>query len=146
MIPLLAALSLLVQSPHGADTVLMFTRDGPDSALVERTRRHPDDARDALRRLLADAAAGASLAPAERLAGAYAVAWRDSFFVRQVARFRSLSPADRVAKVAADSVRLAGNAALGGAGIAAAMRAWRESLRRFELLADSAAWRRHSAM
>src|SRR6266545_1669856 len=110
MIPLLAALALLLQSPHGADTVLMFTRDGPDSALVERTRNHPDDARDALRRLLAAAAGGAPLAPAERLAGAYAVAWRDSFFVRQVARFRALSPADRVAKVAADT-RSAGESA-----------------------------------
>jgi CHAT domain-containing protein len=138
MIALLVALPVLVQSTHGADTVRLLARDGPDSALVERTRRHPDDARDALRRLLADAAGGAPLTPAERLAGAYAVAWRDSFFVRQVARFGSLSPPQRVAKVSADSLRLAGNAALGAAGTEAAMRAWRESLRRFETLGDSA--------
>jgi CHAT domain-containing protein/Tfp pilus assembly protein PilF len=138
MSPLLAALALLGQSPHGPDTIRLLARDGPDSALVERTRRHPDDARDALRRLLADAAGGAPLIPAERLASAYAVAWRDSFFVRQVARFGSLSPPQRAAKVSADSLRLAGNAALGSAGIDAAMRAWRESLRRFGTLSDSA--------
>jgi CHAT domain-containing protein len=138
MIALVVALPLLVQSTHGADAVRLLARDGPDSALVERTRRHPDDARDVLRRLLADAAGGAPLTPAERLAGAYAVAWRDSFFVRQVARFGALSPPQRAAKVSADSLRLAGNAALGAAGIEAAMRAWRESLRRFETLGDSA--------
>ena len=138
MIALLASLSLALQSPHAVDSVRLLARDGPDSALVEAARRHPDDAREALRRLLAEGAGGAPLTSAERLAGAYAVAWRDSFFVRQVARFRSLSLPDRAAKVAADSLRLAGNAALGGAGIAAAMRAWRGSLRRFELLTDSA--------
>jgi CHAT domain-containing protein len=138
MIALLASLSLALQSPHAADTVRMLARDGPDSALVDAARRHPDDTREALRRLLAEGAGGAPLTSAERLAGAYATAWRDSFLVRQVERFRSLSLPDRAAKVAADSLRLAGNAALGGAGVAAAMRAWRESLRRFDLLADSA--------
>jgi CHAT domain-containing protein len=138
MIALVVALPLLIQSTHGADTVRLLARDGPDSALVERTRQHPDDARDALRRLLADAAGGTPLTAAERLAAAYAEAWRDSFLVGQVARFGSLSPPQRAARVSADSLRLAGNAALGTAGIEAAMRAWRESLRRFEALGDSA--------
>ncbi len=134
----------LAQSPQEVDQMRILARDAPDSVLVERARRRPDDAREALRRLLAAAAEGsdstpvAALAAAERLAGAYAVAWHDSFFVRQSARFRSLSPADRRVKVAADSVRRAGNEALGTAGIDAAMRAWRESLRRFEALADTA--------
>lgn len=135
--PVLVLAAALAQSPQGPDELRALARDGPDSVLIERTRQRPDDAREALRRLLASAEA-ASLAAAARLAGAYAVAWRDSFFVRQVARFVSLSPADRQAKVAADSVRLAGNAALGSAGVEAAMRAWRESLRRFEALADTA--------
>src|SRR5207249_862399 len=82
-------------------------------------------------------AAVAALTAAERLAGAFAVAWRDSFLVRQVERLRSLSPADRQAKLSADSVYRAGNAAIGSAGIKAAMRAWRESLRRYEVLADT---------
>jgi CHAT domain-containing protein len=138
MIPLVAALSLFLQSPHGADTVRMLARDGPDSALVERARGHSDDAREALRRLLAEAAGGASLTPAERLAHAYAVAWQDSFLVRQVVRFGSLAPAEQRGKIAADSARLAGNAALGSTGVDAAMRAWRGSLRRFEELGDTA--------
>ncbi|HEV8398308.1 MAG TPA: CHAT domain-containing protein [Gemmatimonadales bacterium] len=138
MSALLVALSVLLQSPHGADTVRMLARDGADSALIRRTLSHPDDARDALRRLLADAGGEAPLAPAERLADAYAIAWGDSFFVRQVSRFRALSPSDRRAKIVADSLRLAGNAALGSSGIDAAMRIWRESLGRFERLADTA--------
>jgi len=139
-LPFLVLAASLKQSPQDVDELRALVRDGPDSALVVRTRQRPNEVRDALRQLLADAAGGggASLAEAERLAGAYAIAWQDSFLVRQVARFQSLSPADRQAKVAADSVRLAGNAALGSAGVDAAMRAWRESLRRFEALSDTA--------
>jgi CHAT domain-containing protein len=137
-LPFLLLAGALTQSPPGAGDLQTLARDGPDSVLVDRARQRPDDAREALRRLLVDAAGGASLAPAERLAGAYAVAWRDSFFVRQVTRFRSLSHADRLAKLAADSVRRAGNAALGSAGVNTAMRAWRESLRRFGALNDTA--------
>jgi CHAT domain-containing protein/tetratricopeptide (TPR) repeat protein len=144
-LPLLVLAAGLAQSPQDVDELRALVRDGPDSVLIARTRQRPNETRDALRRLLADAAGGlggggggASLAEAERLAGAYAVAWQDSFLVRQVARFQSLSPTDRQAKVAADSVRLAGNAALGSAGVDAAMRAWRESLRRFEALNDTA--------
>ncbi|MEX2157054.1 MAG: CHAT domain-containing tetratricopeptide repeat protein [Gemmatimonadales bacterium] len=128
----------MTQSVQNVAELRTLVRDGSDSVLVERTRQWPDETREALRHLLADAAAGASLAAAERLAGAYAVAWRDSFFVRQVTRFRSLSPADQLAKVAADSVRRAGNAALGTRGIDTAMRTWRESLRRFEARDDTA--------
>jgi CHAT domain-containing protein len=150
MIGVVAVLSLVAsapgQSPQQMDEIGMLARAGPDSTLVARVRAQPDDARTALRHLLAagaaddgtDSAGAASLAAAVRLAGAYARAWQDSFFVRQVARFQSLSPAGRQAKVAADSVRLAGNAALGSAGVDAAMRTWRESLRRFEAQGDSA--------
>ena len=127
MIAVLAA--LVAQSPQTGSVA-----PRPDSAFVEDVRLRPDSARTALRRLLA----AGSIAEAERLAAAYAIAWSDSFFVRQVARFRSLSPAEQQAKVAADSVRLAGNAALGPLGIKAAMRAWQESRRRFEALADTA--------
>jgi CHAT domain-containing protein len=159
-----AALAVLVmatpQSPSAVEELRALARAGSDSALVERARQRPDDLRDALRRVLSDAAAGdvarglpagapgaspavdsvsaISLAAAARLARAYAVAWHDSFLVRQVSRFQSLSAGERRAKVEADSVRLAGNAALGSAGVAAAMRIWRESLRRFETLGDSA--------
>jgi CHAT domain-containing protein/tetratricopeptide (TPR) repeat protein len=147
MIALLAAfpvLALTAQAPQPLDELRALARDGPDSVLVERVRQRPDDAREALRQLLAtaggrgDSAGIAALTATERVAGAFAVAWRDSFFVRQVARFRSLSPAVRQATVAADSVRQAGDEAKGSAGIDAAIRAWRESLRRFEGLGDTA--------
>jgi tetratricopeptide (TPR) repeat protein len=128
----------VLQSPQAGNDLQVLARAGPDSLLIRQVRQRPDDAREALRRLLAESTAGASLAPAERLADAYAVAWSDSFFVRQVSRFRSRSPNDRLGKVAADSIRRAGNVALGTSGIHTAMRLWRESLRRFELLGDSA--------
>ncbi|HEX9705767.1 MAG TPA: CHAT domain-containing tetratricopeptide repeat protein [Gemmatimonadales bacterium] len=135
----------LTQSVAGPDEVRALAVNGSDSALVELVRRRPDDARDALRDLLAavvrdvsESGRAAWLAVAGRLADAVAVAWQDSFLVRQVARFGSLSPAEQKAKVAADSTRLAGNATLGSAGVSAAMRAWRESLRRFAGLGDTA--------
>src|SRR4051794_19765083 len=149
MRPLLAALALIVpvsgaaQDPESVIELRALARDGPDSVLVERVRRHPDDARRAVHQLLAagpgsDSAAIAVRTEAERLANAYALAWRDSFPLRQVRRFGSLSAADRHATVAADSVRKAGDNALKSAGIEDAMRAWRESLRRFEAVADTA--------
>ncbi len=149
MIGVVAALALVAfapgQSTQQADEIGALARAGPDSALVERARRRPDDVRNALRQLLAEAAGedvdsarAASLDAAQRLAGAYAIAWQDSFFVRQARRFASLSLADQKAKVAADSLRLVGNAALGSSGIDAAMQAWRESLRRCDALGDTA--------
>src|SRR2546428_172706 len=67
-----------------------------------------------------------------------AEAWGDSFPLRQVARFASWSPEERVAKVAADSIRRAGNAALGRSGADSAILSWRESARRSAALADTA--------
>jgi len=139
MIATLALALSLTQSPESVNEVRALIRDGPDSVLIARTRQRPNETREALRQLLADAARAPvpSFVDADRLAWAYAVAWQDSFFVRQVARFHALSPADRQRRVAADSMRLAGNAALGSVGVDAAMRAWRESLRRFEVLNDT---------
>lgn len=137
----LTALTCLMQSAQGADTLMTLARTGSDSVLVSRARERPDDARTAFRQLFAAAAADTStnpIAAAQRLARAYAVAWQDSFFVRQVARFTGWSPAQRREKVAADSLRLAGNDALGRAGVAVALVAWRASLARCTALDDSA--------
>ena len=68
----------------------------------------------------------------------YADAWRDSFYVRQISRFDAWSPAQRLTKVSADSLRLAGNSALGTSGAASALRAWRESYRLARSIGDSA--------
>jgi hypothetical protein len=138
---LLAALAGMVQSPQAED-LRTLAMTASDSALIAQAHDRPDDLRESLRRLFAVAAAETQpaerLTAAERLARAYAVAWRDSFLVRQVARFEAWPLADRRAKVAADSIRRAGNDALGRAGVGVAMRDWRESLRRCELLHDSA--------
>ncbi|HYL55484.1 MAG TPA: CHAT domain-containing tetratricopeptide repeat protein [Gemmatimonadales bacterium] len=140
---LLAASAVMVQSPspQAADLRTLAMR-GSDSALIAQAHDRPDDLREALRRLFAVAAADTQpaepLTAAKRLARAYAVAWRDSFLVWQVARFEAWPLAERRANVAADSIRRAGNDALGRAGVGVAMRDWRESMRRCELLHDSA--------
>ena len=149
MITLVAALAILVpvmgapQVLQQVDELRALAGDGTDSALVDRARRQSNDAREALRLLLAgavgasDSAQAASFAAANRLAGAIAVAWRDSFPVRQVARFRSLSPANRQATVEADSIRRAGRSAIQTEGNEVAMRILRDALRRSEALADT---------
>jgi CHAT domain-containing protein/TolA-binding protein len=105
-----------------------------DSAQVAYAHDHPDSVRDSIRGLLA----AQSIDSAEGLAHAYALAWRDSFFVREVARFAAWPEATRRTRIAADSLRRAGNSALGRSGVAAAQRNWRASLRRCESIADSA--------
>lgn len=141
LLPFLAALTV-VQAPQPSDELLALAQTGSDSVLIARAHDRPDAVRDVLRGLLSRAASDVEpvepLATAGRLARAYAVAWRDSFFVRQVIRFQSWSLDERREKVAADSLRLAGNAALGRVGVAAAMTDWRASLRRCETLRDSA--------
>lgn len=132
------------QSSRLEDDARALPAASRDSVLAARARRQPDELRETVRRLLTKASIAASdsstvdaLERAQQLAAAYAVAWRDSFFIRQVARFKALSSADRRAKIAADSARRTGNTALSTKGPAAAMRWWRESLRGFQLLSDS---------
>jgi CHAT domain-containing protein len=140
-LPLLAVLAGLLQEPQAPDALQALAKSASDSALIAEVHDRPDDVREAMRglfRAAADTQAIEPLAAAKRLAHAYAVAWRDSFLLREVARFESWSPAQRRLKVSADSLRLAGNEAFGRAGAAAALRDWRESLRRCEGLSDSA--------
>jgi CHAT domain-containing protein len=150
MISLLAAVAFAwtsgaAQVEKYVDELRALARDGADSALVQRVRQQPDEAREALRTLLAGAAAGrsdslraASLAAANRIAGAVVVAWRDSFLLRQVARFGRLSLAQRQATVKADSIMEAGRTAFAGEGHEVAMRRLRDALSRFDALADTA--------
>jgi CHAT domain-containing protein len=144
MVAWLAA-AAAAQAPDGAERLRALARDGPQTTLVQEVRDRPDDVRPALRQLLARAASDTAdgsalphLTAADRLASAYAVAWRDSFLVRQVERFRSWSAADRRIKVSADSLRVAGNDALGRSGAAVALRLWRESVRRAASIGDTA--------
>jgi CHAT domain-containing protein len=77
-------------------------------------------------------------ATARRLADSYAVAWRDSFLLRQVDWFTAAPPDRRAAKIAADSVRRAGVAAFSSRGPAAAIRIWRRALARSAAAGDTA--------
>ena len=137
VLPMLSLLAAVAQGPavDGPERLRVLARDGPQGALIQEVRDHPDDVREALRRLLGGAVTDSA---AERLASAYAVAWGDSFLLRQVSRFRGWSPAGRRTKAAADSLRLAGNKALGERGVAAAVRLWRESVRRAAGVGDTA--------
>lgn len=144
MIALVTLPVLLLSLPpqQEPDSLLVLAKDGRDSALVDHVTRRPDAARGFVRRLLgASGAAGdsatAALATAERLSRAYATAWSDSFYLRRVHSWQSLPPADRAALLAADSVRRAGDKALLDPGFDAAVREFRESLRRFQALGDT---------
>jgi CHAT domain-containing protein len=122
--------------------VLVGRDDGP--AILQAVREYPDDSRELVRQLLVEAHvkraphADSALVLARRLASAYAATWEDSFPLAQVARFSRMTPERRAAKLGADSVRRAGNAALGRAGVDAALALWREALRRSAVIADSA--------
>jgi CHAT domain-containing protein/tetratricopeptide (TPR) repeat protein len=116
-----------------------------DSRVVAIVQQFPDTARSTFARLLslaattpAPAARASHLTTAHRLAAAYAVAWNDSFFVRQASRFTAWTPAQRLTKAAVDSLRIAGGVLLGKSGPADAMRAWRESYRLAQAIGDSA--------
>jgi len=141
-LPVLVVLVGMAQGSPVPDNLRTLTLVGSESVLIARVRERPDDVRDLLRRLFSEAVSDSqpaeALTAASRLARAYAVAWRDSFLVRRVARFESWSASQRRDKVAADSLRLAGNEALGRLGLDAALRLWRESLRRCVGLGDSA--------
>src|SRR5256885_5945112 len=106
----------------------------PESALVLETRARPFAVRDAI----SDALARGELDAARRIAAAYAVAWRDSFLVREVERFAAWPLERRAAKVSADSARRAGIAAYGREGATAAIRIWRRALARVTPIDDTA--------
>ncbi|MFL5401829.1 MAG: CHAT domain-containing tetratricopeptide repeat protein [Gemmatimonadales bacterium] len=149
MIALLVALALVIpakiaaQDPQEVESLRTLAKSGSDSALVERIRGRSNYAREALLRLFgevasakSDVAAESLLAAAQHLAGAVAVAWRDSFLLRQVERFRSLSAADRRTNVVADSLWGMGRAAF-AQGNEPAMRLLRGALRRYEAVSDT---------
>ncbi|HYU89232.1 MAG TPA: hypothetical protein VE966_02225, partial [Gemmatimonadales bacterium] len=135
MTPLRLALvlaSLVTQSP-AADSLRLLAGRLPESALVVEIRARPLVVREAV----AGALARDDLPAARGLAAAYAAAWRDSFLVREVARFEGWPSERRAAKVWADSTRRAGVAAYGRAGPAAAITIWRRALRRARTIGDT---------
>ncbi|MGH7671377.1 MAG: tetratricopeptide repeat protein, partial [Gemmatimonadales bacterium] len=125
--------TLTVQSP-ASDTLRLLAVRLPESSLVLEVRQRPLAVRDAI----AESLRRVELDAASRIAAAYAVAWRDSFLVREVARFAAWPADRRSAKLWVDSVRRAGIAAFGQDGPSAAVILWRRALRRASANRDSA--------
>jgi CHAT domain-containing protein len=137
-------LALLAVQPGPADSLRLLARRLPDSGLVGETRVRPLAVRDAVSEMLSRSVNGPAaareeeLAAARRLARAYAMAWRDSFLLREVTRFIESSPHQRTAKVSADSVRRAGVAAFAPQGPVAAIAIWKRALSRSAAIEDTA--------
>jgi tetratricopeptide (TPR) repeat protein len=114
------------------------------TAVITEVRRRPSDARDLLRDLIAQAGRSQALDTdsilhlSYRLASAYTTVWEDSFPMTNLVRFNRMSREQRGAKVTADSVRIAGNTAFGSKGASAAIRLWRDALRRSRAISDTA--------
>jgi len=131
--PSILVAALAVQSPQ-ADSLRVFALRLPESALVLEAKTRPLAVREAV----TDALAGNQLDAARKLAAAHALAWRDSFLVREVERFMAWPATRRAAKVWADSVRRAGITAYGRDGARAAIAIWRRALSRAALIGDTA--------
>ncbi|HEX9349167.1 MAG TPA: CHAT domain-containing tetratricopeptide repeat protein [Gemmatimonadales bacterium] len=106
----------------------------PATSLVLEVRERPLAVRDAVTESLRRG----ELDAAGKIAAAYAIAWRDSFLVREVARFATWPAARRSVKVAVDSMRRAGIKAFGADGPHAAVVLWQRALRRATTNGDSA--------
>lgn len=138
----LASLAALAVQTPAADSLRLAALRLPAPALVLEVRGQPLATREAVtealgRSVRASATAGEELRAAQRLAAAYAAAWRDSFLVRDVARFGTWTPDRRAARVWVDSVRRAGNAAYASDGAEAAIAVWRRALSRARAAADT---------
>src|SRR6266581_5469766 len=123
----------VLQSP-ASDSLRLLAVSLPPSSLVLEVRERPLAVRDAVNESLRRG----ELDAAGKIAAAYAVAWRDSFLVREVARFAAWPAARRSVKVAVDSMRRAGIKAFGGDGPHAAVVLWRRALSRATANGDSA--------
>lgn len=142
-LPWLLVASMAAQQQQDRTDLRAIMHAGDSAALSVAVKQRPADARALVGAYLDEAAvarAGADsvLALARRLAHAYAAAWDDSFPVSNTERFVSMTPRQRVAKRAADSVRLAGNSASTRAGMAAAIRIWRRALQLATAVPDTA--------
>ncbi len=129
----IACLLAVLQSP-GSDSLRLLAVSLPPSSLVLEVRAQPLAVRDAVNESLRRG----ELDAAGKIAAAYAVAWRDSFLVREVARFSAWPPPRRAAKVAVDSMRREGIKAFGRDGPRAAVVVWQRALTRATSNGDSA--------
>jgi CHAT domain-containing protein/tetratricopeptide (TPR) repeat protein len=134
---------LATQSPQ-SDSLRESAARLSDSALVAALTKSPGAARDAVSDLLARAARqsadphAGSLILGGRIAAAYAAVLHDSLLVRQVAKFAAASPAWRIAKTRADSLRRAGVRVYSERGPVAAIKIWRRAIARARAISDTA--------
>jgi CHAT domain-containing protein len=134
--------TLAWQSPS-SDSLRVLALRLPESALIAEIRARPVMVRDAVTDALRQSARGPAatrdeaMTAARSLAQGYAIAWQDSFLVRQVSRFAAWSPRHREDKVWVDSVRRAGIAAYGREGPVAAIPIWRRALSRAMTIGDT---------
>src|SRR5256886_7206413 len=129
----LGCLLAVLQSP-ASDSLRLLAVNLSAPALAVEVRARPLAVRDAVTESLRRG----ELDGAARIAAAYATAWRDSFLVREVARFAAWSPARRAAKVAVDSMRRAGIKAFSADGPRAAVVLWQRAFTRAKTNGDSA--------
>jgi CHAT domain-containing protein len=146
MVTAALVLAALAAQAQAVDSLRLLDPGLPETALVVEARTHPLAVRESIGEAFAQAVKGRTaaereeqLTTARRLSAAYAVAWRDSFLVRQVARFAAWPPERRAAKVRTDSLRRAGIAAFGRDGPVAAISIWRRALSRARGISDTAA-------
>src|SRR6266699_2222300 len=112
----IGCLLAVLQSP-ASDSLRLLALSLPQTSLVVTVRQRPLAVRDAITESLRRG----ELDAAGKIAAAYALAWRDSFLVREVARFVAWPAARRSAKVAVDSMRRVGIKAFGAEGPHAAL-------------------------
>jgi len=129
----LGCLLAVLQSP-ASDSLRLLAARLPPSSLVLEVRERPLSVRDAVNESLRRG----ELDAAGKIAAAYAIAWRDSFLVREVTRFAAWPATRRSAKVAVDSMRRAGIKAFGGDGPHAAVVLWQRALSHATANNDSA--------
>jgi CHAT domain-containing protein/tetratricopeptide (TPR) repeat protein len=142
---LIGTLTAFAQAAQRGTAPLRGLAFGADTAaLTSEIRRRPVEGRDLLMRLLAESmqpgAGDSALAAAHRVARGFVRAFNDSFPQATVARFERMSIAQRRAKIAADSVRRAGNSALERRGVETAIALWRTAASRSRVLGDTAGW------
>ncbi|MEO5508997.1 MAG: CHAT domain-containing protein [Longimicrobiales bacterium] len=133
------------QSVAQPDSLHVLAARLPPAELARVIRSRPLDVREAIAITIAAAARAPThndrakhLDIARRIATAYAVAWKDPFLTREVARVTAWTNARLSAKVAADSIRVVGGTAYGTAGPTAAIAIWRRSLARSIAISDTA--------
>src|SRR5436190_1588987 len=134
MIAVPFACLLAVLQSQASDSLRLLALSLPPTSLVVAVRQRPLAVRDAVNESLRRG----DLDAAGKVAAAYAVAWRDSFFVREVARFVAWPVDRRAAKVSVDSLRRVGIKSFDAEGPRAAVVLWHRALARATTNGDSA--------